>query len=130
MIVSRFQYGDNFGDHLYHGSIGARWHDPDDDCIKVVDVGNRHVLHSFEGADREGAGDVSIHDGALYGICKCGKAEHILHYTDFLRGEYAINLRMCGNNIRLHIARGGCIGLVSVHVSLVSSGGARQMVFD
>jgi hypothetical protein len=58
MVVSRFQYGDDFGDHLYHGSIGARWHDPDDDCIKVVDVGNRHALHSFDGAERPGRAPV------------------------------------------------------------------------
>ncbi len=40
MVASRFQYGDDFGEHLYHGSIGARWHGPDDDCNKIVDVGN------------------------------------------------------------------------------------------
>ncbi len=127
MVASRFQYGDDFGERLYQGSISARWHGRDDDCIKVVDVGNKHILHTFEGADREGAGDVGIH-GARSGIGKHSKSEHILHSTYFLRGEHVINLGMCGNNIRLHIARGGCIGLVLVHVSLVSSGGARQMV--
>ncbi len=48
MVASRFQYGDNFGEHLYHGSTGVRWHGLDNDCIKVVDVGNKHVLHTFE----------------------------------------------------------------------------------
>jgi hypothetical protein len=33
MIAIRFQYGDDFGECLYHGSIGARWHGPDDACI-------------------------------------------------------------------------------------------------
>ncbi len=51
-----------------------------------------------------------------------------MHSTDSLRGEHAINLGTCGNYVRLHITRGGCIGLVLVHVSLVSSGGAQQMV--
>jgi hypothetical protein len=76
MIASRFQYGDNLGECLYHGSIGARRHGPDDDCIKVVDVGNEHVLHTFDRADQEGAGDIGIH-GACYGISKRSKAEHI-----------------------------------------------------
>ncbi len=131
MVASRFQYGDDFGECLYHGSIGARRHGPNNDCIKVVDVGNKHVylLHTFEGADRKSAGDVGMH-GDCYGISKCGKAEHILHSTDFLRGEHATNPGTCGNNVGLHIARGCCIGSVSVHVSLVSSGGAWQMVFD
>ncbi len=129
MVASRFQYGDDFGECLYHGSIGVKRHGPDDDCMKVIDVSNKYVLHTFEGVDREGAGDVGIH-GACYGISKHREAEHILHSTDFLRGKHAINLGMCGNNVGLHIAHGGCIGLVSAHVSLVSSSGARQMVFD
>jgi hypothetical protein len=74
MVAARFQSGNDFGECLYHGSIGARWHGPDNDCIKVLDVGNKHVLHTFEGADREGAGDVGIH-GARYDIGKCSKAE-------------------------------------------------------
>ncbi len=126
MVAAGFQYGDDFGECLYHGNVGARWHCPDDDCIKIVDVGNKHVLHTFEGADREGAGDVGIHD-AHYGIGEC-KAEHILHSTDFLRGKHAIKLHMCSNNVGLHVTREGCIGLVSLHVSLVGSSGARQMV--
>jgi hypothetical protein len=129
MVASRFQCGDDFGECLYHRSIGARWLGPDNDCSKVVVVGNEHKLHTFEGAVREGADDVGIH-GARYGIGKCGKAEHILHSTYFLRGEHAINLGMSGNNVGLHIACRGCIGLVLAHVSLVSSGGARQMVFN
>ncbi len=114
---------------MYHGSIGARRHGPDDDCIKVVDVGNKHILHTFEGVDREGAGNVGIH-GAHYCIGKHGKAEHILHSTDFLRGKHAINLGTCGNNVGLHVTCGGCIGSVSLHVSLFGSGGSWQMVFD
>ncbi len=60
MVAAGFQYGDDFGECLYHGCVGARRHGLEDDCIKVVDVGNKHILHTFEGADREGAGDVSI----------------------------------------------------------------------
>ncbi len=106
---------------MYHGSIGARRHGSDNDCIKVVDVGKKQVLHTFEGVDREGAGDVGIH-GVCNCISKCGKAEHILHSADFLRVEHAINLAMCGNNMGLHIACGGCIISVLLHVSLVSNG--------
>ncbi len=98
MVASGFQYGDDFGECLYHGSISSRRHGPDNDCIKVVDVDNKHILHTFKGVDREGAGDVGIH-GARYGIGKHGKAEHILHSTDFLRGKHAINLGTCGNNV-------------------------------
>ncbi len=72
MVASRFQYGDDFGECLYHGSIGARQHGPNNDCIKVLDVDNKHVLHTFEGADREGAGDTGIH-GACYGISNVAK---------------------------------------------------------
>ncbi len=125
----RFHYCNDFGEHLYHGSIGARRHGPENDCIKVIDVGNKHVLHTFEGADQEGAGDVGIH-GACYGIDKHSKAENILHSTDFLMGKHAINLGMCINNVELHVVPGGSIGLMLLHVSLVGSGGARQMVFD
>jgi hypothetical protein len=130
MVAAGCQYGDDFGERLYHGRVGARWHGPDDDCIKAVDVGNKHILHTFEGTDREGAGDVSIH-GACYGIGECNKAkaEHLLHSTDFLKEEHAINLGMCGNNVGLHVTCGGCIGLVALHVPLVGSGGAWQMIF-
>ncbi len=51
MVAAGFQYGDDFGECMYHGSISAGQHGPDDDCIKVVDVGNKHILHTFEGAD-------------------------------------------------------------------------------
>ncbi len=40
IVAAGFQYRDDFGKCLYHGSIGACWHGPDDDCIKVVDVDN------------------------------------------------------------------------------------------
>ncbi len=123
MVASRFQYGDDFGKRLYHGSISTRRHGPDDDCIKFVDVCNKHILHTFKGAEREGTGDVSIH-GAQYGINKHREAEHILHSTDFLMEEHGINLGTCGKSVGLHIACGGCIGSVLVHVLLVSSGGA------
>ncbi len=46
------------------------------------------------------------------------------------RGEHAINLGMRGDNVGLHIAHGGCVGLVLAHVSLVGSSGAWQMVLD
>ena len=71
---------------MYRGSIGARWHGPDDDCLKIIDVSNKQVLHTFEEADREGPRDVGIHV-ASYGIRKHGKAEHILHGTDFFGGD-------------------------------------------
>jgi hypothetical protein len=99
MVAAGFQYGDDFGECLYHGSIGARQHGSDNDCTKVLDVGNEHILHTFEGADREGAGDVGIY-GASYGIGEHGKAKQILHSTDFLRGE------TCNQpNVGLHVAR-------------------------
>ncbi len=41
-----------------------------------------------------------------------------------------INLGMCGNKIVLHIARGGIVGSVLVHVSFVGSGQAGQVVID
>ncbi len=113
---------------MYHGCICARWHGPDNDCIKVVDVCNKHILHTFQGADWEGAGDIGIH-GACYGIGERGKAEHILHSTNFLRGKQAINLGTCKDNVGLHATCGGCIGLVALHVPLVGSGEAREMVF-
>ncbi len=123
IVATGFQYGDDFGeDCTMEASVR-------DSSIKVVDIYNKHTLHTIGGADQEGAGDVSIH-GARYGIGERGKAEHILHSTDFLRGKHAINLDTCGDNVKLHVRCGGCIGLVSLHVSLVGSGGARQMVFD
>ncbi len=45
-------------------------------------------------------------------------------------GGHAIKLSMRGDNVGLHIAHGGCVGLVPAHVSLVGSGGARQIVLD
>jgi hypothetical protein len=123
MVAVGFQDGDDYGECLYHGSTGARRHGPGNDCIKVIDVGNKHIFHTFEGSDREDAGDAGIH-GACYGIGKRGKAEHILHSTDFLRGKHAINIGTCGDNVRLHVTCGSCIGLVPLHVSLVGSGGA------
>ncbi len=128
MVASLFQYVDYFGECLYHGIIGARGHGPHNNCIEIVHVSNKHVLHTFERADREGDGDVGIH-GASYGIGKHGKIGHILHSTDFFGGGHAINLVMHGNNVRL-IAHGGCVGLVPAHVSLIGSGGVWQMVLD
>ncbi len=86
-------------------------------------------MYTFEVADREGTNDVSKH-GASYGIGKHGKTEHILQSTDILGGEYAINLGTRGNNVGLHIAHGGCVGLVPAHVSLLGSSGVQQMVLD
>ncbi len=114
---------------MYHGSIGARGHGTDNDCIEVIDIGYKNVLHTFEQADRESTGDVGLH-GASDCIGKHGKTKHILHGTDFLDGEHVINLNMCGNNIVLHIARGGSVGSVTAHVTFVGSGQVGEVLFD
>ena len=75
------------------------------------------------------AGDVSIYVSSD-GIGKCYKIKHILHHIDLLLGYLAFNLNTCGNNVFLDILRGGCIGLVLVHMTLIDSNGARQMVLD
>ncbi len=93
----------------------------DNDCLEVKDIGNKTVLHTFEQADREGTSDVGIH-GASDCIGKCSKTKHILHGTDFLAEEHAINLGICGDNIVLHISREGSVCLVMAHVSFVGSG--------
>jgi hypothetical protein len=61
MVATEFQYGDDFGECLCRGSISARWHGPDNECIKIINVGNTKILHTLEGVDQEGAGDVGIH---------------------------------------------------------------------
>ncbi len=63
-----------------------RGHGLVDDRIEIIHVCNKHSLYTFERVGREDAGDVGIH-GASYGISKHGKAEHILHSTDFLGGD-------------------------------------------
>jgi hypothetical protein len=56
MVAARFQYGDDFDECLFHGSIGAKWHGLDDDCIKVIDEGNKHILHTL----KEWTGEVLV----------------------------------------------------------------------
>ena len=48
------------------------------DCIEIIDIRNKNVLHSFERANREGTGDVGVHC-ASDGIGKCGETKYILH---------------------------------------------------
>jgi hypothetical protein len=98
----------------------VRGHGTDNDCVEVIDIGSKNLLCTFERAGREGTGDVAIHSASDC-IGKHGKAKHILHGTDFLAGKHAINLGTCGNNIILHIARGGSVSLMTVHVSFVGS---------
>ena len=94
------------------------------DCIEVIDICNKYVLHTFEQADREGAGDVSVHYSSD-SIGKCGKTKYILHSTYFLLGEHVINFGMHGNNGVLHILCGGSVGSVAAHVTLVDGSGTR-----
>ncbi len=86
-------------------------------------------MHIFERPDRKGTGEVCIY-GSGVDIGKRGKAENILHAAGFLLGHHSIYLSPRGCCLVVDILRRGCVGLVSAHVTLVGSSGARQVVVD
>ncbi len=61
MVVSRAKYGEDVRERGDKGCVGAGWHRPHDDCVDVVYVRNKNVLHILEGPDGEGTGEISIH---------------------------------------------------------------------
>ncbi len=65
--------------------IGVGWHRPYDDCIDIIYVRNKNVLHILEGPDGEGTGEISIH-GAGGGVGKGSVAENIVNRAGFLCG--------------------------------------------
>jgi hypothetical protein len=48
-----------------------------------------------------------------------------MHAASFLLGHHSIYHGPHGNFVVLDVTRGGCVGLVSVHVTLVGCSGAR-----
>ncbi len=101
----------------------------DDDGIEIINIWHKNVLHIFEQPDRKGTGEVRIH-GSGVGIGKRGKAENILHAAGFLLGHHSIHLGLRGYCLVVNVLCRGCVGSVSVHVTLVGSSGARQVVVD
>ncbi len=101
----------------------------EDDGIEVINICDKNVLHVFEQPDRKGTSEVRIH-GSGVGIGKCGKAENILDAAGFLLGHHLIYLGLCGYCLVVDVLHRGCVGLVSAHVTLVGSSGARQIVVD
>jgi hypothetical protein len=58
------------------------------------------------------------------------KNTHVVLHRFCGGGGHRINCGTCSDNIVLHIVHGGCVGSVTVHVSLVGSGQVGQMVLD
>ncbi len=86
-------------------------------------------MHIFEQPDRKGTGEVRIH-GSGVGTGKRSKAENILHVAGFLLGHHSIHLGPQGYFLIVDVLHRGWVGLVSAHVTLVGSSGARQVVVD
>ncbi len=126
MVVLCTKYGKDFRERGDEGLVGAGWHWPHDDCVDVVYVRNKNVLHILEGPDGEGAGEISIH-GAGDGVGKGSVAEHILNCTGFLRGQYVVNLLACGNDVGLGVMCGSCVQAMPMHVALVRGSRAWEM---
>ncbi len=126
MVVLHAKYGKDVRECGDEGCIGAGWHRPHDDCVGVVYLRNKNVLHIPEGPDRQGAGEISIH-GASGGIGKGSIADHIVNHAGFLRGQHVVNLFVCGNDARLGVTRGSCVRAMLMHVALVHSSRVREM---
>ncbi len=58
--------------HLVQG------HGVNNDCIEIIDIHSKNLLHTFERANREGTGDVGVYC-ASDGIGKCSETKYILH---------------------------------------------------
>ncbi len=78
------------------------------DCVEIIDIRNENILHTFERANRECTGDVSVHC-ASDGVGQCGEAKYILHGANFVLGEHVINLGTCCGNFVLNISCGGSV---------------------
>ncbi len=53
--------GEDVGEGRNHGGVVLGGHCMHEDCVEVVDVGNKDVLHILEGAHWECTGEVCVH---------------------------------------------------------------------
>ncbi len=98
------------------GNVGAVWHWADDDGAKVLNVGNKNVLHILEGLNRKRPSDICVH-GVGRGIGKGSKAEHVMHRTCFVNGEHVVNLGTCLYNGWVIVVSGGSVGAMTPHMA-------------
>jgi hypothetical protein len=61
VIAPCFEGSNHVCECRHHGCICARWHGAHDDCIEIINICNEDILHTFERANRECTGDVSVH---------------------------------------------------------------------
>ncbi len=47
-VATCFEVSDHFGECSHHGCICARGHDAHNDCIEILDICNKNILHTFE----------------------------------------------------------------------------------
>ena len=80
-----FEGSDHFSECSHHGCICAQGNDANNDCIEIIDICNKHILHTFEQANKECTGDVSVHC-ASDGVGQCGKAKQKFAWCKFLVG--------------------------------------------
>jgi hypothetical protein len=103
-----FEGSDHFSECSHHGCICARGHGANYDCIEIIDICNKNILHTFELANRECTGDVGVLC-ASDGVGQCGKAKYILHGAHFVLGEYVIDFSTCSYNDVVIVSCGGSV---------------------
>ena len=126
MVVSCAKDVEDVGESRDERRIVAGGHGSDDDRIEIIHVRDKNVLHSFEGADGEGAGEICVHRAGV-GVGKGCKTEHVMHCTCFLVDWHAVDFVACGDDISLLIASGRRVCSMATHVSLVRRSGAWEM---
>ncbi len=108
------------------GCIGAVWHWAENECVKVINVCDKNVLHILKLLNRKRSGDIRVH-GAGRGIGNGGKAKHVVHHTCFMDGKHVVNLSACLQNVWVVVASGGSAGMMASHMAFVGGGRLGQM---
>ena len=61
MIIAGSEGGQDGGEGGNHGVVVFGGHGADKDCVEVINVGHKDILHRPEGAEGEGTRKISVH---------------------------------------------------------------------
>ncbi len=103
LVIASTEYCKHFGEGSNEQGIGAGWHWPHNDCIEVIDIGNKDIFPVLKRPNGKSTSDVSVHRAGR-GIGKGGKSKHILDHAGFVRWAHTINFGPGKDNVGMIIA--------------------------
>ena len=105
---------------------GAVSHGANKDCVGIVHVGHKNIVHIFEGVYGEGTYEIGIHGAVIFVSNGCTD-KHVVCSACLLSWVHVGEFFPGVDNVLSVTSRGLCTLMYTLHISFGGRSGLRQM---